>query len=55
MLVGGLNSMDKVSLYNIETQEQCELSSSPFFSYGSVGVSLNQVSSRQLDEEFLLG
>ena len=43
-MVGGLNSVDKVSLYNIETREQCDLKSTPFFSYGSVGVSLNQVS-----------
>ena len=43
MLIGGVNSLEKVSLYNWETKQQCELGAAPFFGYGISGMSLNDV------------
>jgi len=43
LLVGGLNSLDKVSLYNWEARQQCELHVAPFFGYGLSGTFLNGV------------
>ena len=43
MMIGGLNSMDKVSLFNWETLQQCEFGLAPFFGYGLTGFSLNDV------------